>query len=87
MTIKLRKADEKLIKKVLRADIELTIAGLKRFLRKSTWVGKTNRYGLDAIKHLKIQPPNTPLRMRNLAQYVAASAVLHVNDGLGRPWP
>jgi hypothetical protein len=66
-----------------RADIEATALGLKRFLKKSMWIGKTNRHAQDIVGRLKADYPLSAGQKRNLAQYIVASAVLHTNDGWG----
>jgi hypothetical protein len=76
-------ADRLPIRSLSRADIEVTIAGLKRYMKNSMWIGKTNRYAHDVVARLKTDRPLNPARKRNLAQYIAASAVLHSNDGWG----
>lgn len=80
-------ADQAAINNLLRSDVELTTVGLKRFITKSRWIGKTNQYAHDAVDKIQTNPPNDALKRRNLAQYIAASAILHANDGwsyLGR---
>lgn len=80
-------ADTNTISQLTRANVETTTAGLKPFIKKSRWIGKTNLYASNVVKELDRAPPATPERKRNLAQYIAASAVLHANDGwsyLGR---
>ncbi len=78
--------DKKTINDLSRSEIELTTAGLKPFLKRSIWIGKTNHYAADVVKRLKNVPANSD-QHRNLAQYIAASVCLHANDGwsyLGR---
>lgn len=65
----------------------MTTAGLKRFFKRSSWIGKTNCYSKDVVARLKKASPSTKEHRRNLAQYIAASVALHGNDGwsyLGR---
>ncbi|MBV7377293.1 hypothetical protein [Maritimibacter dapengensis] len=67
--------------------MEVTAAGIKRFLSRSLWLGTTNYYRGDVVSRLKRSQPSNPTQHRNLAQYIAASAPLHLNDGwsyLGR---
>jgi hypothetical protein len=64
----------------------MTTVGLKPFLKRSIWIGKTNHYIQDVTDRLRTAPANDTQR-RNLAQYIAASVSLHANDGwsyLGR---
>lgn len=84
---KLQQPDKLMIRGLSRADVELTVAGLKPFLERSKWIGSTNHYGKDVIRRLRAGVPSTPERKRHLAQYIAASLALHANDGwsyLGR---
>ncbi len=86
MMAKLNAADLAAISALSRSDIELTTAGLKPFVKRSIWIGKTNRYAYDVVERLRKVPANAAQR-RNLAQYIAASVSLHANDGwsyLGR---
>ncbi|MGO6678945.1 hypothetical protein [Rhizobium leguminosarum] len=78
--------DKKAINALSREDIEQTTAGLKKFLKKSMWIGKSNHYGIDVVERLRRAPAND-VQQRNLAQYIVASVCLHANDGwsyLGR---
>jgi hypothetical protein len=87
MTVALHALDRAAINALLRSEMELTTAGLKPFLKRSTWIGKTNHYAHDVVARLKAALPTTKERKRNLAQYIAASVALHSNDGwsyLGR---
>lgn len=87
MTAVLHAQDKAAIHALQRSEMELTLAGLKPFLKRSTWIGKTNHYAHDVVGRLKAGLPTTAVRKRNLAQYIAASVALHSNDGwsyLGR---
>lgn len=87
MTVALHSLDKAAINALLRSHMELTTAGLKPFLKRSTWIGKSNHYAHDVVARLKAKLPTTVERKRNLAQYIAASVALHSNDGwsyLGR---
>jgi hypothetical protein len=87
MTMPFHPADKAAINQLLRSQMELTTAGLKQFLKRSTWIGKTNHYAHNVVARLKAGLPTTAERKRNLAQYIAASVTLHSNDGwsyLGR---
>ena len=70
-----------------KTDVERTLAGVRRFLRNSRWVGKSNFYAGGVSGKLRISQPDTPAKKRNLAQFIASSAALHASDGwsyLGR---
>ncbi len=87
MTAALSQSAKTAISNVRQAEIESTVAGLKIFLGKSSWVGKNNYYAKDTISRLERATPATPQHKRNLAQYIAASVTLHAKDGwsyLGR---
>lgn len=80
-------ADQASVSNLLRSSVEATAVGLKPFIKSSRWIGKTNRYAADVVKRLVSEPPLDDVRKRNLAQYIAASAILHSNDAwsyLGR---
>jgi hypothetical protein len=83
----LKTADKPRINSAQRQQVELTTAGLKRFLKKERWIGKTNRYATRPAKRVARDYAHNTFRQRNLAQFVAASATLHANDAwsyLGR---
>src|ERR1700685_1183046 len=71
------------IQSLSRANVEMTLSGLRRFARQYKWVGTTNRYSLDTVGKIssdssaggKIRNP------RHLSQYIAASCILHCSDG------
>ena len=63
------------------------MAGLKPFIKSARWIGETNQYASNVISELKNWSKDSKDKKRELAQYIAASAVLHANDGwsyLGR---
>jgi hypothetical protein len=82
MTAVLGAADQATITALSRSHVEMTTAGLKPFLKREIWVGKTNHYAKDVVERLK-KAPTTAVKRRNLAQYIAASVSLHANDGWG----
>lgn len=87
MNAALNPADQSAISALSRTEVEITAAGLKKFFKRNIWIGKTNSYGNNVVQEIKNNPPVTPQQKRNLAQYIAASVVLHANDGwsyLGR---
>ncbi|RVI14596.1 hypothetical protein CN200_19455 [Sinorhizobium meliloti] len=86
MKAKLHLDDKKAISSLSKSAIEVTTAGLKPYLKRSIWIGKSNHYAHDVVRKLKKQPANATQR-RQLAQYISASICLHANDGwsyLGR---
>lgn len=80
-------ADELTISGLRRSHVEITTSNLKQFFRRSMWVGKTNRYSLNVTEQIRDDLSGNALNRLNLAQYISASAALHINDGwsyLGR---
>ncbi len=70
-----------------RLDVQLTLASMKRFLLKALWLSKSNKYSSDTINRITADINAGNLHKRQMAQYVAASVILHCNDGwsyLGR---
>lgn len=75
-------ADLPVLKALKRENVEDTLAGLKRFMAQSSWIGVSNRYAKDVIKSIgdevkagKIQSPG------QLSEFIAASSLLHCGDG------
>lgn len=80
------KADRPVIRRLSRGNVEKTLAKLDPFICRSRWIGKTNRYSINTIKRLGADV-KASLRTKSLAQYIAASSILHCADGwsyLGR---
>lgn len=73
--------DRSAIQGLNREDVRETLAGLKRFTKRSKWIGTTNRYGRDTINTIARDQSSGRLDQRALAQYIAASSVLHSFDG------
>jgi hypothetical protein len=69
-------------------DVARTLGGLRSCLGKSTWIGPRNRYSRDTINAIEAETRGGGIRRpRQLAQYIAASCLLHSADGwsyLGR---
>ena len=83
----LSKADIPVLDGLNQSDVERTLAGMKRFLSRSMWVGSTNFYASGVPEKLRQSAPDTDAKKRNLAQFIAGSAALHASDGwsyLGR---
>lgn len=76
------------IRSLSRADVKLTLKGLRRFVGRSYWVGRNNTYTTDTVKKIKNELAAGGIaNPRHLSQYIAASVVLHCSDGwsyLGR---
>ena len=83
------KADCDLIRNCKRADVEITLAKLDPFIERARWLAKTNRYATKTIGRISLDTGRggTGIHGKPMAQYVAASAILHCADGwsyLGR---
>lgn len=80
--------DRSVIRSISQADVVATFGGLERFLASDQWLGKTNRYSQNTVGKIKADIRSGAIRSpRNLAQYIAASSLLHGADGwsyLGR---
>lgn len=67
--------------------VHRTLAGLRPKIQSSLWVGKLNRYTKDTAQLVEAElgldkkKLGTIKRPKQLAQYVAASALLHCTDG------
>ena len=73
--------DRPLIRRILRSNVEISAASLKPFLARGIWIGKTNRYLTRTVERLRLDGANMGgKRGQHLAQYIAASSVLHCND-------
>jgi hypothetical protein len=78
----LTQRDKNTIRLIARKDIELTLAGLDRFIKAAKWVGATNRYSQDTVKRIQADIARGRLQSsRQLAQHIAASSILHSADG------
>jgi hypothetical protein len=47
----------------------------------NSWLGPTNRYGVDTINRLRDDTSNSRVNENDLKEYVAASSVIHCKDG------
>jgi hypothetical protein len=86
---KVPKADCAIIRKIKRSDVEVTLAKLDPFIGQSRWLARSNRYAKNTIGRiiLDTRQAGPGVHGRPMAQYVAASSVLHCADGwsyLGR---
>jgi len=80
--MELTKAARNRIRIRSRINVEITLTGMRRFLKDSRWVGVSNRYARNAIKSISSDTKVGRIRNpRHLAQYIAASSVLHCSDG------
>lgn len=74
-------ADKAAVRGVRRSDVELAVSGLRPHLVTSRWLRTNNRYKSDIVKRLKADLPLNAARQQDLADYIAASSILHANDG------
>lgn len=74
--------DRAVIRAINQADVVATFAGLERYLAADQWLGTTNRYSQNTVKRIKSDIKSGTIRSpKNLAQYIAASCLLHGADG------
>lgn len=74
-------ADEAAVRAVQRSDVELAVSGLRPHLVASRWLRTNNRYKSDIVRRLKADLPLNTGRQQDLADYIAASGILHASDG------
>jgi hypothetical protein len=74
-------ADQAAVQGVRRSDVELAVSSLRPHLLASRWLKTNNRYKSDIVKRLKADLPLNAARQQDLAEYIAASSILHANDG------
>jgi hypothetical protein len=87
MTAMLGPDDKVAISALSRSGIETTTKGLRSYFNRSIWIDSANHYSIDVVNRLEKAAPVTVVHQRDLAQYIAASVILHANDGwsyLGR---
>jgi hypothetical protein len=85
---KVPKADSALLRNIDQAHVEQTLAKLAPYIGQTRWLAKSNRYSKHTVTRLNLdtRPPRS-LNGKHLAQYIAASTILHCADGwsyLGR---
>lgn len=74
--------DRSIIRSINQAHVSATFAGLERFLASDQWLGRTNRYSQNTVGKIKSDLKIGGIRSpRQLAQYIAASSLLHGADG------
>lgn len=80
--------DQAMICAALRKDVRHTLTDIRGALDDAVWIGKRNRYATDTVQKIKAELDAGGIeKPRQLAQYIAASVVLHCSDGwsyLGR---
>jgi hypothetical protein len=80
--------DQPVLRRLKRENVELTLAGLRPFMKSARWVGVNNRYAIDTVKTLVAEVDvGTLQNPSQLSEYIAASCLLHCSDGwsyLGR---
>ncbi len=80
MTLNAR--DRQIISRLMRRHVEETLSGLKATLAGSRWVTAANRYSTDPVSVLADEVENRRGHQDiELAQYIAASPILHATDG------
>ncbi|WP_157083510.1 hypothetical protein [Bradyrhizobium manausense] len=75
-------SDRTVVTRLVRRDVEETLAGLKTTISASRWVTNSNRYASDPVAVIGDEiARNSPHQLSHLAQYIAASPILHATDG------
>lgn len=81
-------ADQPVLKRLKRENVEQTLASLSQFMSNSTWLGLQNRYTRETIKTIADELDAGRLQSPvQLSEFIAASCLLHGGDGwsyLGR---
>lgn len=70
-----------------RQNVKLTLDTMKPYVLKQLWLGKQNRYAIQTTQRIEADVAAGAIKSRQLSQYIAASVILHCNDGwsyLGR---
>lgn len=73
-----------LVDAIDQGDVVTTLAGLGSFIAKSYWIGKNNRYSKNTIQKINDdfgRVPGPQTNRKHMAQYIAASCLLHCTDG------
>lgn len=79
---KLSKNQKVALRQASRSATQQTFARLRRHFNRSRWIGRNNRYGKNCIETLrKDTNPGRTVNHNHLAQYIAASTILHCADG------
>lgn len=74
--------DHSTIQSLKREYVAETLRDSQKFTATKKWVGSHNRYVVDTIKRIEVElATGSVTRPRQLAQYIAASPVLHCTDG------
>lgn len=84
----LNKRDRGALRRTDRSYVEATLVGVKPFLARSLWLGKTNYYARNIIDRLgRDRGRLNAKKSKGLSRYIATSSILHCSDGwsyLGR---
>lgn len=78
------KPDRLLINSLNPENVQKTLAGLNQYIRTAQWVDGMNRYSTETVERLRADFDKNTGRLSNpsdLAQFIAASALLHCADG------
>jgi hypothetical protein len=72
---------QQVISTASRAGITETLQQLKRYFLRGRWLGSNNRYRNKTISNLVVDRRSDSIETKHLAEYIAASALLHSADG------
>jgi hypothetical protein len=78
----LSKGDRVAIRRLSRGDVSDTLRSTLPFIKANRWLGKINRYATSPTAKIKLDIQAGAIKEpKHLAQYIAASSLLHVTDG------
>jgi hypothetical protein len=78
----LSNVDRQYVQSLSRSDVEATFYGLRKFIQSSYWIAKNNKYSQDVVAKIASEVRAGAIgNGRHLAQYIAASSILHCADG------
>ena len=69
------------------SDVVVALSRVGRYLASERWLGARNRYHRDTVKRIVADHASGAVNQKHLAEYIAASSILHLMDGwsyLGR---
>lgn len=82
--LRLNRSQKELIRRASRVTSGNLFSELRRHWANNKWIGKTNRYCTDCTNRIERDTKNgRSVNHAHLAQYIAASVLLHTADGWG----
>jgi len=80
----LPQVDRQRIRRLKRGPVATTLSKLSPSIKSARWTTKSNRYSVHTINRIGTElrtPPRTISKPKDLAEYIAASCLLHCADG------